>query len=47
MQESHVDDSGEYVPRPIETKRINLSRDIAALVELLSKNTHDVRQGFS
>jgi hypothetical protein len=41
-QESNVDDAGEYVPRPIDTSSITLSRDIASLVELLSKNTHDV-----
>lgn len=39
-----VDDAGEYVPRPIDTSKIKLGRDLTSLVELLSKNTHDVSE---
>ena len=45
---SEEDEAGEssdpasYVPSPIDTSSVVLSRDISSLVELLAKNTHDV-----
>jgi ankyrin repeat protein len=32
----------EYVPKPIDTSAIKLSKELASLVELLSKNMHEV-----
>jgi hypothetical protein len=37
-----TDDPADYVPKPIDTSSIKLSKEMASLVELLSKNTHDV-----
>ena len=38
-------DPAAYVPAPIDTSSIALSREIGSLVEMLAKNTHDVRDG--
>ena len=34
--------SEQYIPRPIDTSRIQLDESILRLAELLAKNTHDV-----
>jgi len=31
-----------YIPKPIDTTKIVLSKDLLALTELLAKNTHEV-----
>jgi len=32
----------KYIPRPIETDKVELTPDIEALSELLAKNTHEI-----
>jgi len=33
---------GKYVPRPINTSRVTLPREIEGLTEVLARNTHDI-----
>ncbi|MDR1203333.1 MAG: Ryanodine receptor Ryr [Tannerellaceae bacterium] len=32
----------QYIPRPLDTSRIELSADLLELTELLARNTHEV-----
>lgn len=41
-EKKEAETEGEYVPNPIDTSSIKLSRELSSLVELLSKNLHDV-----
>lgn len=33
--------AGAYLPRPVDTSGVELPRDVAALTELLARNTHE------
>jgi hypothetical protein len=37
-----ISEDEEYLPRPIDTSSIKLGKELGALVELLSKNSHNV-----